>query len=160
MIVAAIAALYLIVEGVAKTLWLGPSAELTEKLEDVDGRLKKAHRILARGKQIKTEWAAILRRFDQPRLPDVPNQFLTHLDGLCSGAGLDPDIQSSPSRQKGELKEYTYGVRTDLTTRGHALEVIHGWTAVFGGAQMIQVDPVSGTLTAAADPRRRTRPAR
>lgn len=45
-------------------------------------------------------------------------------------------------------------VRRELTARGHELEVIHGWTATFGGAQMIHVDPVSGTLTAASDPRR------
>lgn len=46
------------------------------------------------------------------------------------------------------------GVRHQLEQRGHDIEVIHGWTAVFGGAQMIRVDPAAGTLTAAADPRR------
>ena len=46
------------------------------------------------------------------------------------------------------------GVREALTSRGHALTVVRGWTATFGGAQMILVDPFSGTLTAAADPRR------
>lgn len=46
------------------------------------------------------------------------------------------------------------GVRDALTSRGHALTVVPGWTATFGGAQMIQLDPFSGTLTAAADPRR------
>jgi len=45
-------------------------------------------------------------------------------------------------------------VRSDLADLGHVLEVVHGWTATFGGAQMIHVDPASGTLTAAADPRR------
>ena len=48
----------------------------------------------------------------------------------------------------------TPDVRRELTARGHELEVIHGWTATFGGAQMIHVDPISGTLTAASDPRR------
>ena len=46
------------------------------------------------------------------------------------------------------------GVREGLTSRGHALTVVPGWTATFGGAQMIRVDPRSGTLFAAADPRR------
>lgn len=41
-----------------------------------------------------------------------------------------------------------------LAARGHALRVIEGWTAVFGGAQMIVRDPDTGVLTAAADPRR------
>ncbi len=45
-------------------------------------------------------------------------------------------------------------VRRELEARGHELRVVHGWTATFGGAHMIFVDPESGTLTAAADPRR------
>jgi len=36
---------------------------------------------------------------------------------------------------------------------GHEIEVVHGWTATFGGAQMIVRDR-DGTLTAASDPRR------
>ena len=45
-------------------------------------------------------------------------------------------------------------VLAELQTRGHELNVIDGWTATFGGAQMIHRDPASGVLTAAADPRR------
>ncbi|MEX2527411.1 MAG: gamma-glutamyltransferase [Gemmatimonadota bacterium] len=41
-----------------------------------------------------------------------------------------------------------------LHARGHALEVLSGWNATFGGAQMIRVEPGSGTLTVASDPRR------
>ena len=41
-----------------------------------------------------------------------------------------------------------------LEAKGHELRVIHGWTATFGGAQMIFVEPGSGTLTVASDPRR------
>ena len=37
---------------------------------------------------------------------------------------------------------------------GHEIRVIHGWTATFGGAQMIFVDPESGSLAVASDPRR------
>ncbi len=45
-------------------------------------------------------------------------------------------------------------VRTDLARRGHEIRVVHGWTATFGGAQMIFIDPDNGVRTAAADPRR------
>lgn len=45
-------------------------------------------------------------------------------------------------------------VRAELSSWGHQIRVISGWTATFGGAQMIYVDPLSGTLTTAADPRR------
>ena len=41
-----------------------------------------------------------------------------------------------------------------LAALGHEVRVVHGWTATFGGAQMIVVDHENGTLTAAADPRR------
>jgi gamma-glutamyltranspeptidase/glutathione hydrolase len=45
-------------------------------------------------------------------------------------------------------------VRDALGALGHRLRVVHGWTATFGGAQMIFVDPRSGTLVVASDPRR------
>lgn len=45
-------------------------------------------------------------------------------------------------------------VRISLENRGHDLGIVPGWTATFGGAQMILVEPGSGTLTVAADPRR------
>ena len=45
-------------------------------------------------------------------------------------------------------------VLLDLQSRGHELNLIEGWTATFGGAQMIHHDPETGVLTAAADPRR------
>lgn len=45
-------------------------------------------------------------------------------------------------------------VRGELTAMGHELRVVEGWTATFGGAQMIRIDPDFGTLTVASDPRR------
>jgi len=45
-------------------------------------------------------------------------------------------------------------VLTELDSLGHNLNVIQGWTATFGGAQMIFYDPESGVLTTGADPRR------
>lgn len=44
-------------------------------------------------------------------------------------------------------------VLSDLGARGHEPQVVHGWTATFGGAHMIRIE-ASGTITAAADPRR------
>ncbi len=41
-----------------------------------------------------------------------------------------------------------------LASLGHEVSVVSGWTATFGGAQMIFVDEANGTLAAAADPRR------
>jgi gamma-glutamyltranspeptidase/glutathione hydrolase len=44
--------------------------------------------------------------------------------------------------------------RQTLEGRGHELRVVSGWTATFGGAQMILVDARTGTLVVASDPRR------
>jgi len=44
-------------------------------------------------------------------------------------------------------------VRAELEAMGHRLRVVEGWTATFGGAQMIRIEP-SGTRSAAAGPRR------
>ncbi len=44
-------------------------------------------------------------------------------------------------------------VLSELQALGHQVEVVHGWTATFGGAHMILRDR-NGTLTAASDPRR------
>lgn len=45
-------------------------------------------------------------------------------------------------------------VRDELRSKGHELDVIEGWTPVFGGAQMIWVDQENGVLRTGADPRR------
>jgi gamma-glutamyltranspeptidase/glutathione hydrolase len=44
--------------------------------------------------------------------------------------------------------------RRALERLGHELAVVSGWTATFGGAQMILVDAGTGTLVVASDPRR------
>lgn len=46
------------------------------------------------------------------------------------------------------------GTFEQLVALGHDMNPIQGWTATFGGAQMIVFDPEHGVLTAAADPRR------
>jgi gamma-glutamyltranspeptidase/glutathione hydrolase len=58
--------------------------------------------------------------------------------------GLDVSIEDRVSLQALE----------GLQARGHRLSLIQGWTATFGGAQMIVYDREHGVLTAAADPRR------
>jgi gamma-glutamyltranspeptidase/glutathione hydrolase len=45
-------------------------------------------------------------------------------------------------------------VLDELRMKGDDVSVVHGWTATFGGAQMILIEPGSGTLTVGSDPRR------
>jgi gamma-glutamyltranspeptidase/glutathione hydrolase len=42
----------------------------------------------------------------------------------------------------------------ELAARGHAVDVQPAWSALFGGAQGVMVDPETGTLSGGADPRR------
>ena len=42
----------------------------------------------------------------------------------------------------------------NLTERGHQVSTASGWTATFGGVQMILIDPRSGVRRTGADPRR------
>jgi gamma-glutamyltranspeptidase/glutathione hydrolase len=61
-----------------------------------------------------------------------------------SNAGLDLSIED----------RVPVAVRDELSAMGHHLRVVEGWTATFGGAQMIRIEPDFGTLTVASDPRR------
>jgi gamma-glutamyltranspeptidase/glutathione hydrolase len=45
-------------------------------------------------------------------------------------------------------------VVANLTERGHQVSTASGWTATFGGVQMILIDPKSGVRRTGADPRR------
>ncbi len=45
-------------------------------------------------------------------------------------------------------------VRDELRTKGHELQVVEGWSPLFGGAQLIWVDHSNSVLRTAADPRR------
>ena len=81
----------------------------------------------------------------------VNNVFLF---GMTPQAAIEaPRFRSQNSLRVSFEDRISRSVLTDLVRRGHEPTVIHGWTATFGGAQMILVEPW-GTLTAAADPRR------
>ena len=74
--------------------------------------------------------------------------------------GMTPQaaIEAPRFRSYGELRvafedRVATSVLAGLGALGHEVEVVHGWTATFGGAHMILRD-TDGTLTAASDPRR------
>ena len=45
-------------------------------------------------------------------------------------------------------------VRAALGERGHQISAVSGWTATFGGVQVVLIDPKSGARRTGADPRR------
>ena len=65
-----------------------------------------------------------------------------------------PRFRSQTGNRLAIENRISKAVLLELQSRGHELNVIEGWTATFGGAQMIHRDPATGVLTAAADPRR------
>ena len=78
-----------------------------------------------------------------------------HLFGMSPQAAIEaPRFRSYGGLEVAVEDRVDAGVLAALGTLGHEVRVVHGWTATFGGAQMIVVDHEHGTLTAAADPRR------
>ena len=74
--------------------------------------------------------------------------------------GMTPQaaIEAPRFRSYGGLRvafedRFTAAVLARLGELGHEVEVVHGWTSTFGGAQMILRDR-DGVLVAASDPRR------
>ena len=75
--------------------------------------------------------------------------------------GMTPQqaIEAPRFRSMGGVRVALENRVTDATARGlvdlgHDLNLIDGWTATFGGAQMIVWDEENGVLTVASDPRR------
>ena len=77
------------------------------------------------------------------------------LFGMTPQAALEaPRFRSYPGTAVDVEDRISQDVLDALAALGHQVRVVRGWTATFGGAQMIVVDHENGTLTAAADPRR------
>ncbi|MYG81399.1 MAG: gamma-glutamyltransferase [Gemmatimonadetes bacterium] len=74
--------------------------------------------------------------------------------GMTAQAAIEaPRFRSYDGLRVAFEDRFAPSVLARLGELGHDIEVVHGWTATFGGAQMIHRDP-NGTLTAASDPRR------
>ena len=89
----------------------------------------------------------------QPQsLLQIVNNFT--LFGMTPQAAIEaPRFRSYGGLQIAFEDRVTGAVLAELGALGHEVEVVHGWTATFGGAHMILRDR-DGTLTAASDPRR------
>ena len=89
----------------------------------------------------------------QPQsLLQIVNNFT--LFGMTPQAAIEaPRFRSYGGMRIAFEDRVTGAVLAELGALGHEVEVVHGWTATFGGAHMILRDR-DGTLTAASDPRR------
>jgi len=89
----------------------------------------------------------------QPQsLLQIVNNFV--LFGMTPQAAIEaPRFRSYGGLRVAFEDRVAASVLGGLRALGHEAEVVHGWTATFGGAHMILRDR-DGTLTAASDPRR------
>jgi len=86
-------------------------------------------------------------------LAQIINNLL--LFGLTPQEAIEaPRFRSYPGLEVAIEDRFPERTLRELGRRGHSLRVISGWTATFGGAQMIMVEAGIGTLTVASDPRR------
>ena len=88
----------------------------------------------------------------QSLLQIVHNMLLFHM--TPQQAIEAPRFRSSGGLSVAIENRVAADVLSGLESLGHRLRVVEGWTATFGGAQMIFYDPQTGVLAAAADPRR------
>ena len=74
--------------------------------------------------------------------------------GMTPQAAIEaPRFRSYNGLRVAFENRFPAAVLGELGKLGHDMDVVHGWTATFGGAQMILRDR-DGTLTVASDPRR------
>ncbi len=78
-----------------------------------------------------------------------------HLFGMTPQQAVEaPRYRSYGERRLAIEARVPPAVRDSLDRLGHRLDPMNGWLATFGGVQMIYVHPESGSLVAAAGPRR------
>jgi gamma-glutamyltranspeptidase/glutathione hydrolase len=88
-------------------------------------------------------------------------QFLTQVFQNLFTFGMSPQqaveaprfIHNSGKRSQIEDR-VPAAVIAALRERGHDISTVGGWTATFGGVQVILIDPASGVRRTGADPRR------
>ena len=88
-------------------------------------------------------------------------QFLTQVYQNIFAFGLTPQQAVEAPRfihnsgRRSEIEDrVSAAVIAALTERGHQISPVPGWTATFGGVQVIWIDPISGARRTGADPRR------
>ncbi len=90
----------------------------------------------------------------QPQsLLQIVNNLLL-FDMTAQAAVEAPRFRSYDGRAVALEDRVPLAVRSELEMMGHEIRLVSGWTATFGGAHMIRVDPETGTLNVASDPRR------
>ncbi len=93
-----------------------PLAKINLDLVKTETDIRKANTTLNGQDLVTKNWNKIRDRLDQPRLPDVHTNFMTHLGELFEKVNVVFDVSENPQpQQKGDFKEYIFDTKFKLT---------------------------------------------
>jgi hypothetical protein len=115
-ILAAIVAGAFVLDKAVMALVVSPLQKINEDLSATEGQIRKANTALNSQETVTRNWNKIRDRLDQPRMPDVHTNFMTHLTEIFDKVGVVFDVSGTPQAvQQGDFKEYIFDTKFKLT---------------------------------------------
>jgi len=115
-ILAAIVAGAFVLDKAVMALVVSPLQKINEDLVATEGQIRKANTALNSQETVTRNWNKIRDRLDQPHLPDVHTNFMTHLTEIFDKVGVVFDVSGTPQAvQQGDFKEYIFDTKFKLT---------------------------------------------
>ncbi|HVE42400.1 MAG TPA: hypothetical protein VNM14_21125 [Planctomycetota bacterium] len=115
-ILAGIVAGAFVLDKAVMALVVTPLQKINEDLAATEGQIRKANTALNTQETVTRNWNKIRDRLDQPHLPDVHTNFMTHLTEIFDKVGVVFDVSGTPQAvQQGDFKEYIFDTKFKLT---------------------------------------------
>ena len=115
-ILAALVAGAFVLDKAVMALVVTPLQKINEDLTATEGQIRKANTALNSQETVTRNWNKIRDRLDQPHLPDVHTNFMTHLTEIFDKVGVVFDVSGTPQAvQQGDFKEYIFDTKFKLT---------------------------------------------
>src|SRR5689334_749796 len=115
-ILAGIVAGAFVLDKAVMALVVTPLQKINEDLTATEGQIRKANTALNSQETVTRNWNKIRDRLDQPHLPDVHTNFMTHLTEIFDKVGVVFDVSGTPQAvQQGDFKEYIFDTKFKLT---------------------------------------------
>ncbi len=115
-ILTAIVAGAFVLDKAVMALVVTPLQKINEDLTATEGQIRKANTALNSQETVTRNWNKIRDRLDQPHLPDVHTNFMTHLTEIFDKVGVVFDVSGTPQAvQQGDFKEYIFDTKFKLT---------------------------------------------
>ena len=111
-----VAACAFVFDKAVSALVLDPLSKISQETTKTEAEIKKANTVLNSEETVKRNWNKIRDRLDQPRMPDVHTNFMTHLTEIFDKVGVVFDVSGTPQAvQQGDFKEYIFDTKFKLT---------------------------------------------